>query len=252
MSPMGTAARMEQPLRIVRVDAAEIAALCKRHKLDDDMCQLFVAKALDPLDCFFEFNDDELRNPGTKFHYFTDPYITALRLAVKKALSEKDSTVRVITPKEEDTDGGDDDGAGGRGGGASSGVFEYGGSLDEAPLTPTLFVALFTKVPIGQSYLGLVGGRGGRGGTFPDGRRGKDGESQEIAVLTFPYHEEPRHRKFTMTRASEVPANLRGLIMDGEFQFVGGLLEVYDTDMQSPSFVEKFEARREILVRSTN
>ncbi|KAJ6471343.1 hypothetical protein C8R45DRAFT_1164976 [Mycena sanguinolenta] len=250
MSPMGTAARMEQPLRIVRVDAAEIAALCKRHKLEDDVCQLFVAKALDPLDCFFEFNDDELRNPGTQFYIFGDPYIAALRLAVKKALSEKDSTVRVITPKEEDTDGGDDDDA--PGGGGSSSAFEYGGSLDEAPLTPTLFVALFTKVPIGQRYLGLAGGRGGGGVTFPDGRHGKDGESQEIAVLTFPYHEEPRHRKFTMTRASEVPANLRGLIMDGEFQFVGSLLEAYDTDMQSPSFVEKFEARREILVRSTN
>ncbi|KAJ6462547.1 hypothetical protein C8R45DRAFT_1027060 [Mycena sanguinolenta] len=251
MSPMGTAARMEQPLRIVRVDAAEIAAFCKTHKLDDDMCQLFVAKALDPLDCFFEFNDDELRNPGTKFYIFGDPYIAALRLAVKKALSEKDSTVRVITPKEEATDGGDDDGAR-PGGGGSGGGIEYGGSLDEAPLTPTLFVALFAKVPIGQRYLGIAGARGGGGATLPDGRRGKDGESQEIAMLTFPYHEEPRHRKFTMTRASEVPVNLRGLIMDGEFQFVGGLLEEYDTDMKSSSFMEKFVAQREVLVRSTN
>ncbi|KAJ6490847.1 hypothetical protein C8R45DRAFT_991029 [Mycena sanguinolenta] len=245
---------MEQSRRIghtpvlARVDAAEIAASCQRHKLDDDMCQLFVAKALDPLDCFFGFNDDELRNSN---HYFTDTYIAALRLAGKRAFTETDSIVRVITPKEEDTDGGDDDGAG-AGGGGSSGVFEYGGSLDEAPLTPTLFVALFTKVPIGHSYLGLAVGRGGGGGTLPDGRRGKDGESPEIALLTFPYHEEPRLRRFTMKRASEVPANLRGLIMDGEFQFVGGLVEAYDTDMQSPSFMEKFVARREVLVRSIN
>ncbi|KAJ6471344.1 hypothetical protein C8R45DRAFT_1014043, partial [Mycena sanguinolenta] len=202
---------MEQSLHIgvttpalVRVDAVEIAAFCQRHKLDEDMCQLFVAKALDPPDCLFEFNDDELRNGN---HYFTDTYIAALRVAVKKALSEKDLTVRVITPKEEDTDG---------------------GSFDEAQM-PALFVALFTRVQIGERYLGMTGGRGGRGGKGTNGR-GKDGESQEIAFLIFSYHEEPR---FGMLAPSEVPANLRQLIMDGEFQFVGGLFEASDTDMQS-------------------
>ncbi|KAJ6470890.1 hypothetical protein C8R45DRAFT_420740 [Mycena sanguinolenta] len=292
------AARMEQSLRIgvtspalVRVDAAEIAAFCQRHKLDDDMCQHFVAKALDPLDCLLEFNDDELKNGK---HYLTATFIAALRLAAKKALLEKDSTVRVITPKEETADEGQGDrggdsgrpgvggasgsvetrgfgGAGGRPGalkvhvfGATDGISDEGGqekgdehdSLDEAPQMPTLFVALFTRVPIGQSYLGLTGGRGGQGGTGSDGR-GQDGESQEIILLVFSYHEEPsRPRPFMMLTPSEVPANLRRLLLDEEFQFVGGLFEAYDTDMQSRSFVsvvwKKFVARQEILGRSTN
>ncbi|KAF7345964.1 hypothetical protein MVEN_01618900 [Mycena venus] len=297
------AATMEQSPHIGittpgRVDAAEIAAFCQRYKLGDDICQLFVAKALDPLDCLFEFNDDDLKNGN---HYFTDTYIAALRLAVKKALSETDSTVRVITPKEENetsASGGEGarGGAGGRPGAFSifsiqdfdwakgisgEGGQEEGGehgSLDEAPQMPALYIALFTRIPIGRRYLGISGGRGGQGGMGPDGR-GKDGESQEIAYLIFPYHEEPRReRSFTMLTPSEVPANLRQLLMDDEFQFVGGLFEAHDTDMQSQSFelgessvatealtnfvaqpelvvtavLKKFVARREILVRSTD
>jgi hypothetical protein len=62
---------------------------------------------------------------------------------------------------------------------------------------------------------------------------------------------------------SEVPENLRQLLMDEEFQFVGGLCEAYDPDTRSQSFesggssvvtaaLKKFVTRREILVRSTN
>lgn len=156
------------------------------------------------------------------------------------------------------------------------------GSLDEAPQTPALYVALFTRIQIGKPeciiivtvvdpcmilqgrrYLGVSGGRGGQGG-MGTGGRGKDGESQEIACLLFSYHEEPRRpRSFTMLTPSDVPANLCQLLMDEEFQFVGGLFESYDPDMRSQSFesgessvvtaaLKKFVMRREILVRSTN
>jgi hypothetical protein len=66
-----------------------------------------------------------------------------------------------------------------------------------------------------------------------------------------------------MLTPSDVPENLRQLLMDEEFQFVGGLFEADDTDMRSQSFdsgessvviaaLKKFVAGREILVRSTN
>ncbi|KAJ7264568.1 hypothetical protein C8J57DRAFT_1222497 [Mycena rebaudengoi] len=269
---------------LVRVDAVEIIAFFQRYKLGDDICQLFVAKALDPLDCLFEFNDDELKNGN---HYFTDTYIAALRLAVKKALSETDSTVRVITPKQENEtsangEKGDRGGHGGhQGAGGASGAVEVQGfdgtegisgevfvggqgeggehgNLAEAPQTPALYVALFTRIQIGRRYLGVSGGRGGQGG-MGTGGRGKDGESQEIACLLFSYHEEPRRpRSFTILTPSDVPPNLRQLLMDEEFQFVGGLFEAYDPDMLSQSFesressvvtaaLKKFVTRREIL-----
>ncbi|KAF8139408.1 hypothetical protein K438DRAFT_2030574 [Mycena galopus ATCC 62051] len=263
---------------LVRVDAVEIAAFCERYKLGDDICQVFVAKALDPLDCLFEFNDDELKNGN---HYFADTYIAALRLAVRKASSDTDSTVRVITPTEENetcANGGRGDrsadgvyhgagaggasdtlgirgfnGTGGISGGGGQGESGEHGSVDEAPQTPALYVALFTRLQIGRPYLCLSVGQGGRGGKGTGGR-GKDGECQEIACLLFSYHEEPgRPRSFTMLTPSDVPANLRQLVMDEEFQFVGGLFEADDTEMRSQSAaLKKFVARRQILVPSTN
>lgn len=148
------------------------------------------------------------------------------------------------------------------------------GSLDEAPQTPALYVALFTKLigKLGCTFIVVVAAwlisparnLGGRGEMGPDGCAGKDGESPDFACLLFSFHGEPRRPLlFTTLLPSHIPTNIRQLLQDEGFHSVGGLLEAYDTDMRFESFesgqirgateaLSKFATRREILVESTN
>ncbi|KAJ7235203.1 hypothetical protein C8J57DRAFT_1479617 [Mycena rebaudengoi] len=267
---------MSQPALLDDTSTGQVEAICQRNKLGDDICQLFVAKALNPLGCLFEINDDHLKDMN---HSYAFAYIADIRLAVKKMLSETDSTVRVITSKEENETsvdgekgdlGGDGDhqgfcmgGTGGAGGvqtalgtEGAGGEDREKGSLDEAPQTPALYVALFTKL-----FARNLGGRGEMG---PDGCAGKDGESPDFACLLFSFHGEPRRPLlFTTLLPSHIPTNIRQLLQDEGFHSVGGLLEAYDTDMRFESFesgqirgvteaLSKFATRREILVEFTN
>ncbi|KAJ7925332.1 hypothetical protein B0H13DRAFT_1975102 [Mycena leptocephala] len=214
---------VSQPALLDDASTVQVEAICQRYKLGDDICQLFIAKALDPLDCLFEINGDQPRDMD---HSYTFAYIADIRLAVKKMLSETDSTVRIITSKEENETsvdgtqalifnfnchlstvvggkgdhGGDGDhqwfctgGTGGAGGvqvllgteGAGGEEDGEKGSLDEAPQTPALYVALFTKLigKLGCTIIIVVAAwlisparnLGGRGGMGPDGCAGKDG-----------------------------------------------------------------------------
>jgi hypothetical protein len=78
----------------------EIAAFCERYKLGDDICQLFVTKALDPRACLFKMNVNDKPKD-----ILTPTYMAGIRLAVKKMLSETNSTIRVIPSKEENETG---------------------------------------------------------------------------------------------------------------------------------------------------
>ncbi|KAJ6489989.1 hypothetical protein C8R45DRAFT_1138928 [Mycena sanguinolenta] len=285
---------VSQPAPLADVSTVQIEAICQKYKLGDDICQLFVAKALHPLDCLFEIKDDlklEDMNNGYTFAYIAD-----IKLAVKKMLSETDSMVRVITSKEENETSADGtqppifdfkcdlstvvggkgdrvvDGVhlpfcmGSRGG--SAGVQTLfgtegtgseacqeedveNGTLNEAPQTPGLYVALIAR---------NFGGRG----MGSEGCPGQDGESPDFACLLFSFHGEPRRPLlFKTLLPSHLPTNIRQLLQNKGFQSVGGLLEAYDTDMRIESFesgqirgltvaLSKVATRRETLVKSTN
>ncbi|KAJ7866133.1 hypothetical protein B0H13DRAFT_2067103, partial [Mycena leptocephala] len=288
---------VSQPALLDDASTVQVEAICQRYKLGDDICQLFIAKALDPLDCLFEINGDQ---PKDMDHSYTFAYIADIRLAVKKMLSETDSTVRIITSKEENETsvdgtqppifnfnchlstvvggkrdrGGDGDhqwfctgGTGGAGGvqvrlgtegAGGEGMFTFfiaawichlecfvtgqedgeKGSLDEAPQTPALYVALFTKLigKLGCTIIIVVAAwlisparnLGGRGEMGPDGCAGKDGESPDFACLLFSFHGEPRRPLlFTTLLPSHIPTNIRQLLQDEGLHSVGGLLEAY-------------------------